>query len=277
MADFNQGFGRFTPKLPKDYNLKNELVDIGLLANSFAPVTGDIQSGLLAANDIKNGNYGSAALNGLGVLPFIPSMAGMIASKGGKMSDAIKPLTKWEQKIEDARIDAWKNHGLPENNTAMDRANALGFDQDAYTGVNTTGEIDQMLPKSWFSESKKYASDYSNVTPKSGVSENPRVYPVMLRTGNVKSQPHFGLYDDMNNALSKKRTDTFKIENVGGGEDNHFVTKYPNQVRSRFAAFNMSNANSNDLLGYSTPEMMGLLGLGSAAGVGYAYNKKEKK
>jgi hypothetical protein len=43
--------------------------------NSFMPVTGDIQSGLLAANDVKQGDYKSAALNAVGLLPFLPSMA----------------------------------------------------------------------------------------------------------------------------------------------------------------------------------------------------------
>ena len=41
-------------------------------------VTGDIQSGLLAVNDIKNGDYKSAVLNGLGLLPFMPSFGGII-------------------------------------------------------------------------------------------------------------------------------------------------------------------------------------------------------
>lgn len=55
--------------------------------NSFMPITGDIQSGLLAASDVKKGDYGSAALNGLGLLPFIPSMAGIVSPKIAKMID----------------------------------------------------------------------------------------------------------------------------------------------------------------------------------------------
>ncbi len=63
------------------------LGDAAMFGNGFMPVTGDIQSGLLAANDLKQGNYGSAALNGVGLLPFIPSMAGVI--KGRNMEDVI--------------------------------------------------------------------------------------------------------------------------------------------------------------------------------------------
>jgi hypothetical protein len=99
----------------------------------------------------------------------------------------------------------------------------------------------------------------------------------MLKTGNVKSQPHFGLYDDMHNALSKKRTNTFKIENVGGGTDNFFVTKDPSQIRSRFAAFDPARAHEADLLGNATPEMLAYLAALSGAGVGAAYLNKDNK
>jgi hypothetical protein len=149
--------------------------------------------------------------------------------------------------------------GLPANNTAMDRANALGFNQEAYTGVNTTDEITEMLPKSWFSEQKKYASDYSNVIPKSGISENPRVYPVLLKTGKVESKPYTGLYEDMEKALGKKRTNTFKVENVGGGSNNFYVIKDPNQVRSINAAFDPFRRNESDILAGAVAAPIGLL------------------
>lgn len=54
----------------------------GLLnVNQFLPVTGDIQSGILAAQDVRNKDYSSAALNALGVLPFIPALGGVLAPK----------------------------------------------------------------------------------------------------------------------------------------------------------------------------------------------------
>ena len=55
------------------------LAETGQFVNSFMPISGDIQSGLLAAQDVKQGNYGSAALNSLGLLPFIPAMGGVLA------------------------------------------------------------------------------------------------------------------------------------------------------------------------------------------------------
>ena len=148
--------------------------------------------------------------------------------------------------------------GLPANNTAMDRARAMDWNQPAYTGVNTIGEIDNMLPKSWFSEQPKYASDYANVLPKTGIEGDPRVYPVLLNTGKVNSQKYTGLYDDMEKALSKKKTDTFKVENVGGGENNFYVTKDPNQIRSRFAAFDpwRRNAAIAASMGVAAPDLL---------------------
>ena len=41
---------------------------------------GDVASGLLAAQDVSKGNYGTAALNSLGLLPFIPSMGAVVKS-----------------------------------------------------------------------------------------------------------------------------------------------------------------------------------------------------
>ncbi len=172
------------------------------------------------------------------------------------LSPPKRPLTEFEQ----AHLTAQQRAALPvnqmgldlpANNTAMDRARAMGWDVDAFTGVNTTGEIDSMLPKSWFSEQSKYASDYSNVIPKSGIDAEPRVYPVILKTGNVKAKKYTGLYDDMESALSKKRTDTFKVENVGGGNNNFYVIKDPKNIRSRFAAFDPFNRDSSDLLAQS--------------------------
>jgi hypothetical protein len=56
------------------------LAETAQFVNSFIPISGDVQSGLLAFEDVKQGNYGSAALNSLGLLPFVPSIGGTIKS-----------------------------------------------------------------------------------------------------------------------------------------------------------------------------------------------------
>jgi len=44
----------------------------------FIPGAGDVQSGLMAAKDIKNKKYADALLNGAGLLPFVPALGGVI-------------------------------------------------------------------------------------------------------------------------------------------------------------------------------------------------------
>lgn len=51
---------------------------------------GDVASGLLAADDVRRGDYLSAGLNGVGMLPYVPSLAGMFIGKNSKVWDALK-------------------------------------------------------------------------------------------------------------------------------------------------------------------------------------------
>ena len=71
----------------------------------------------------------------------------------------------------------------------------------------------------------------------------------------------FGLYEDMEKALSKKKTDTFKVEGVGGGSNDFYVTKNPNQVRSINAAFDPFRRNEPDLLAGVAAAPAGLLAI----------------
>jgi hypothetical protein len=61
------------------------------------PVTGDIQSGVMAAQDVKKGNYGSAALNSLGLLPFVPALGGIVSKEVAKNIDMPITLPKSEE------------------------------------------------------------------------------------------------------------------------------------------------------------------------------------
>jgi len=75
----------------KPINNLSGLLDFALSANQYAPITGDIQSGILAAKDLGQGNYGNAALNAVGLLPFIPSMGATIKNIS-KIDDSLPPL-----------------------------------------------------------------------------------------------------------------------------------------------------------------------------------------
>ena len=61
----------------------------------------------------------------------------------------------------------------------------------------------------------------------------------------------------------------------GVGRVSHILP--PKNIRSRFAAFDPKNKNLANLLGKATPEMLGAIAAGSAAGVGYAAHEKKPK
>lgn len=74
-----------------DWSNRNSQGFQGILdVNQFLPVTGDIQSGIMASQDLQKGNYGSAALNSLGLLPFIPALGGVV-KKELSVLDTLNP------------------------------------------------------------------------------------------------------------------------------------------------------------------------------------------
>lgn len=175
-----------------DWSKRNAQAFGGLLTlNGLMPVTGDIQAGLLAANDVKNGDYGSAALNGIGLLPFVPAMAGMI---GKKSDDVGRALTKYEQAHETARQNAVKMLGLPENNTAMDRAKALGFDDGWFHGRYRDYDKIKEGRTFYATQDPSYASIYAVEPTASSMGGKsisdfdnlqPNVMPVMIKKDAV--------------------------------------------------------------------------------------------
>lgn len=59
----------------------------GEVASMMPNPAGDVISGLLAVDDLRKGDYGSAALNSLGLVPFVPAMGGVIKKAGGTAHD----------------------------------------------------------------------------------------------------------------------------------------------------------------------------------------------
>lgn len=84
ISQWKRSFGLLggIPKTLKNNPANRETVDSLLGVTGMVPGVGDVQSGLLAANDLRNGDYLSAALNGSGMLPMIPAMAGIIKQSG---------------------------------------------------------------------------------------------------------------------------------------------------------------------------------------------------
>ncbi len=224
-----------------------------------------------------------------------------------------RPLTEFEQ----AHLTAQRNAalpvnqgglGLPADNTAMDRARAMGFDTDVYHG--TGADIDGFTKRFLKNDKKTYLYDigiHGSLKPETAnmyaeysqyptlarnmsaglESGNQVVYPLLAKSGNTldatkklpqeiedkilekgdeffktrrrksvqlkhiypqdllqELQPKMGrkpLRDFINNELGY---DSVKYPFQG---DNLVVTK-PNQLRSRFAAFDPFNRESSNLL-----------------------------
>jgi hypothetical protein len=134
-----------------------------------------------------------------------------IADKVGDM------FADWFRKDKEAQTEAVTRLNLPANNTAQDRAKAMGYDTTAYHGTNqsfdgfdlTAGgqtNIDGNIGV-FSSDSPNVASQFSHWAKarKNGGSEGAgQVYPLKIRRGNSW---HVDDYDDIEN-LTRRHTDT---------------------------------------------------------------------
>jgi hypothetical protein len=69
---------------------KKELPLAAELLVDFTPVVGDVKAGIEAADYFNKGEYGNAALAGVGVLPFVPPLVGMAKKVKGLTVDSLK-------------------------------------------------------------------------------------------------------------------------------------------------------------------------------------------
>lgn len=182
--------------------------------------------------------------------------------------------------------------GLPKDNTAMDRAEAMGF-IDAYHGTTQGARKEQLRnAELWATDNPKVANTYATGRPEFGRPEGQTVMPLSVRLENpmvidapfgaswrqidtaLPNDPEVLPYStDMLSDIAKKQGyDSLVVKNVfdvGGGkipksqkgQDALTGTTYavfdPAQVRSRFAAFDPKRRNEADILAGVLP--LGLL------------------
>lgn len=170
-----------------------------------------------------------------------------------KMADAYNPvgMTKvvgpQSEALEIARKNAVKMLRLPENNTAMDRAKALGFIDDTYHGtfnrfenfdLGKANSRSQYMPGVFTADSPVKAENYGDY-----------IMPLMQRKGTTvmdkREARRFG--------LPIPQVDTIHDSSAGVRVTNNLAN-----LRSRFAAFDPARANEPDLLA-------GMLPLGAIA------------
>jgi hypothetical protein len=191
-----------------------------------------------------------------------------------QFQSSLKPLSKTQFQVanEVAQKNATEMLGLPPDNTAMDRAKALGFGDDVYHG--TTKSFDAFdMSKLGSSGSDALEGVFTVTNPKvanefiwaKGSNEGGNVMPLRLRTSDpVKSSTV--LDGTTGSAAAKilkqaKRAGYDRVDfptNMLGSQGTTQVVFDPSRIRSRFAAFDPARVNETDLLASGIP--IGLLG-----------------
>ena len=144
-------------------------------------------------------------------------------------------IAKWTKADKEAQEEAVKRLGLPKNNTAQDRAKAMGFsDETYYHGTNSN--IDEFDPQKtamgniWYTDNPKMTDSYtSNVSQGAG-----NVIPLKVKKGNVAGWDE---YDQLGlGELETRGYDSTWLPSKDG-QSSGFVLD-PSKLRSPLAHFN---------------------------------------
>ena len=215
-----------------------------------------------------------------------------------------RPLTEFEQRHLTAQRNAalpveQGGLGLPVDNTAMDRARAMGFDTPAYhtsrTGVDTNVLDSGQYAMAPFDSigthfgTKEAALDRFNRTVGTTEQIKGSSYPVLLKgdkpyldanglpftedplTMMLSAKSDYGNLKKSNAAL---RDEIFKdhsvipyVNDVEAAGSTSYIAP-PQNIRSRFAAFDPMRRHEADLLGYADPRLLGGIAGGGLLGLG---------
>jgi hypothetical protein len=217
-----------------------------------------------------------------------------------------KAPTQFELAHRQAQKNAVEMLGLPANNTAMDRAVAMGF-EGGWAHGSPVPDISELRSSKIGAEGRgAYATDY---LPESGTYASNKsgatVYPLMVsRAKTLNSDAGSAAYSALNantddelalglkainlDSITAKQPATEQwLVDAGAPympERRHFVSDNPANFRSKFAAFDPARRHEADILGFGNPQLLGGIAAGgSAAGyVGKDYfadsiNEMERK
>jgi len=171
--------------------------------------------------------------------------------------------------------------GLPANNTAMDRARAMGVDTDGFhaTGADIryidpskVGASDYGTIGQGFYIDPSDTAGYANLVARINQGKFPQnIMPVKFRTDNLYDLT--GTLGPDSVEGSKRLTQNMKDAGFDGtftlmpdGTKKEVAVFNPSIVRSRFAAFNPAKRYESDMLGAADPRL--LAGLAGATGTG---------
>jgi hypothetical protein len=188
----------------------------------------------------ENVSRASAPVMGLAAAP-------MVLAKGLRAAPRAEAL-------ETARQNAVKMLGLPENNTAMDRAKALGYVDDTYHG--TFNRFDNFDMAKASTRSQYMPGIFTADDPRLAENFGDYVLPLMQRKGTTVLDKRAA----REAGLPLPQVDTIHDKTAGIR-----VTNDPTNIRSRFAAFDPARVNENDLLGRADPRLLAGLAAGAGA------------
>ena len=227
-----------------------------------------------------------AALKALGPA----AMLGMVGKK------TPRKMTEFEQR----HMIAQKNAALPveqgglglsPNNTAMDRAKALGYEKGWGHG-SPDPTITQLRSSELGSEGRgAYATDYLPETGMyAGSKDGATVYPLMVnRSKTIETPAGIGTYSaldafsdkSLSEALSARGLDSITSAQPStpewlikaGGLDmpprRHFNSENMANFRSPFAAFDPMRRHEADMLGFANPSLLGSIAAGGGGAMAY--------
>lgn len=174
----------------------------------------------------------------------------------GNVAGLLGSLTKFQKAYQLAQKNAalpveQGGLGLPPDNTAAQRAKALGFDTDVYHGThsrpigagNETPDIKEFVPSVSFGSTDPAVfvtrdKGMANAFARNYVDNTGAIYPLKVRTNAGQI-----------------------TETADHARNNEMLVHNPALLRSRFAAFDPKKRNSRDLL--ASLGLLGLLGAGT--------------
>ena len=168
-------------------------------------------------------------------------------------------MADWAKKDADAQAEAVKRLGLPKNNTAQDRAKAMGFGDDVYHG--TKADFDSFNSRradraNYVTPSTKIANLFSNIASQSGTKkvlplktrgnlfdyENPKHLDKLEKEIGSGFDVKSGLWQELEakpvqEGIRKLGYDGFHVRETYNTPKNIGVYN-PANIRSKFAHFN---------------------------------------
>lgn len=228
--------------------------------NTWESLTGSTGSGEAALNKVgvQGIRYldGGSRGTGAGTSNFVvfdPSIVKILERNGQPAGLLQAPKTQYELAHEAAQKNAVEMLGLPPNNTAMDRARALGYDQPVYRGTNADEVSHQ--GNVWVTDTPAAANYYA------GHVVQDEVFQMLDRHKGGNVMPLVG----NNNFI---HADAAQPLWNGGSR-----WQVPAEaLRSRFAAFDPKRINEPDILAAGVP-----LGLIAGSDIELPKPKERKK